>query len=144
MADMAVRILDVRLLLGLALLLVAGCRDPNARQAVSGTVYFKGAPLDQGRIQFVPATSGPSEAGATIDNGRYSIRHEVGLVPGSYKVLIFSYDRKGAKVASTEIPGEPSATQFKERIPAKYNEKSELKAEVTSGGSNTFDFKIDG
>jgi hypothetical protein len=124
-------------------LLAGGCGDSSGRQAVSGTVYFKGQVLDQGRIHFAPVEPGPTESGATIENGRYQIPRDNGLVPGKYKVSIFSYDQKGAKVQSEEIPGDPGNTQFKERIPAKYNVKTTLTAEVTAGGSNTFDFKLD-
>lgn len=125
-------------------LLIAGCGgDPLGRQPVSGTVHFQGQPLDQGAIQFVPAEKGPTEAGGPIENGQYQIPREAGLAPGTYKVTIWSYDRKGAKVQSEDIPGEPSATQFKERIPAKYNTKTTLTAEVKKDGSNVFDFKLD-
>src|SRR5262245_28257282 len=95
------------LVLFLAVTATAGCTDPNARQAVSGTVSFKGQPLDQGRIHFAPLGKGATEAGATIENGRYSIPRDLGLVPGTYKVSVFSYDQKGARVASSEIPGDP-------------------------------------
>jgi hypothetical protein len=120
-----------RLVLLLGAILIAGCGDPNARQAVSGTVSWNGQPLDQGRIYFAPITQGVSEAGATIENGKYSIPRDLGLVPGTYKVSVFSYDRTGAKVQSEEIPGDPGASQFKERIPRKYNVETTLKAEVT-------------
>jgi hypothetical protein len=123
---------------------VAGCGgDPNARQAVSGTVLLKGQPLDQGRIYFAPIAKGPSEGGATIENGKYSIPRDRGLVPGTYRVSIFSYDQKGSKVPGDEIPGDPGAKQFKERIAAKYNTQSTLKADVTANGSNVFDFTLD-
>ena len=126
------------------LLLLAGCGgDPMGRRAVSGTVHFKGQPLDQGRIHFAPAGKGPTESGATIANGKFTIPRDTGLVPGTYKVSVFSYDQKGAKVQSEEIPGDPGNTQFKERIPAKYNTQTTLTAEVTKGGSNAFEFKID-
>jgi hypothetical protein len=129
---------------GCGLLLLAGCGgDPNGPRAVSGTVRFKGEPLDQGRIHFAPVEKGPTESGATIENGRYQIPKTSGLVPGTYKVSIFSYDRRGAKVASEEIPGDPGNTQFKERIPAKYNAKTTLTAEVTRDGANVFDFTIE-
>jgi hypothetical protein len=123
--------------------LMAGCGDPHARQAASGTVSFNGQPLDQGRIHFAPVSKGATESGATIEDGKFSIPRESGLVPGTYKVSIFSYDRKGAKVASEEIPGDRGGKQFKERIAAKYNVKSTLTAEVTAGGSNTFTFAVD-
>lgn len=122
---------------------LVGCgHDPNARQGVKGTVTFQGAPLDQGRIQFVPATTGPTEAGATIENGLYTVPPDPGLVPGSYKVSIFSYDKTGAKVQSTDLPGDPGATQFRERIPAKYNTATELTAEIKADGKNVADFKL--
>jgi hypothetical protein len=131
------------LALVVGVVLIAGCGDPNARRAVSGTVSFGDRPLDQGSIYFAPIGQGSSEAGATIENGKYSIPRDVGLVPGTYKVSIFSYDRTGAKVQSEEIPGDPGATQFKERIPAKYNRETKLTAEVTASGKNVFDFNLD-
>jgi len=124
--------------------LAVGCaNDPNARQAVSGTVYFQGQPLDQGSIHFIPIERLPSESGAGIENGAYTVPRDRGLVPGKYKVVIASYDRTGPKVQSDEMPGEPSAKQFKERIPAKYNHKTMLTAEVKGNGKNVFDFKLD-
>jgi len=124
--------------------LLAGCNsDPLGRQAVSGTVYFHGQPLDQGRVHFVPTSKGPTESGATIENGKFQIPRDSGLVPGTYKVSVFSYDRKGAKVQSEEIPGDPGNTQFKERIAKKYNAETTLTAEVKKGEANNFEFKVD-
>jgi hypothetical protein len=124
--------------------MLAGCgRDPNAPQPVTGMVFFKGEPLDQGAIQFMPVDEGPTESGSGVENGAFSIPEENGLVPGKYKVAVFSYDKSGAKVQSEDIPGDPGAVQFKERIPAKYNTKTELTAEVASGGENNFEFRID-
>jgi hypothetical protein len=125
------------------LFLLAGCGDPLGRQAVSGTVLFKGQPLDQGRIHFAPVEKGPTESGATIENGRYTIPRQAGLVPGSYRVSIFSYDQKGPRVPSDVVPGDPGNTQFKERIAPKYNVDSILTAEVKKGGSNVFEFTVD-
>jgi hypothetical protein len=124
--------------------LVAGCGgDPLGRQAVSGTIEFKGQPLDQGRIHFAPTEKGPTESGATIENGRYEIPRDSGLVPGTYKVTVWSYDQKGPKVQADDMPGDPGNTQFKERIPAKFNTKTTLTAEVKKDGPNVFDFKLD-
>jgi len=126
-----------------AVLLVGCSGDPMGRQAITGTVSFKGQPLDQGRIHFAPVEKGPTESGATIENGKFTIPRDTGLVPGTYKVSVFSYDQKGAKVQSEEVPGDPGNTQFKERIPAKFNTQTTLTAEVKKDGSNVFDFKID-
>jgi hypothetical protein len=125
-------------------ILLAGCAsDPLGRQAVSGTVEFQGQPLDQGRIHFAPVSKGPTESGATIENGKFKIPRESGLAPGTYKVSVFSYDQKGAKVPSDEVPGDPGNTQFKERIPKKYNAQTTLTVEVKKDESNDFDLKLD-
>ncbi len=127
----------------LASLLAGGCGgDPNGQQPVSGTVLFQGQPLDQGHLLFVPAVSGTTEAGATIEQGAFDIPQANGLVPGSYQVKVFSYDQSGAKVQNADIPGDPGNVQFKERIPTRYNTKTELTAEVKSG-RNHFDFKLE-
>ena len=63
--------------------------DGLPREAVSGTVTFKGEPLKAGTIQFLP--SSPSEVtagGAVIVDGKYAIGRSEGLVPGKYQVLI--------------------------------------------------------
>lgn len=130
---------------GLSLaVLFAGCSDPMGPQPVSGTVTFQGKLLDQGAIQFLPADGSPTESGAGIKDGQYLIPAQNGLAPGKYKVTVFSYDQAGAKVPdNTTMPGDTVGVQFKERIPAKYNTKTTLTAEVAAGKMNEFDFQLD-
>jgi hypothetical protein len=63
-------------------------------------------------------------------------------VPGPYKVSVFSYDQSGAKVEATDMPGDPGNVQFRERIPDKYNTKTTLTADVTTG-RNRFEFNLE-
>jgi hypothetical protein len=49
--------------------------------------------------------------------------------------------QSGGAAATDEAPGD--APVYKERIPAKYNVQSELKAEVKGGAENVFDFKLE-
>lgn len=122
------------------LVLLAGCGgDPMGRQAVSGTVKFRGQLLDQGRIEFHPPENKGTMSGAVIQNGRYDIPRDKGLTPATYEVRIYSYDEKSAKAGG--IPGE-AGLGFKERIPKKYNAESTLKADVKPGNT-TFDFSVD-
>ena len=130
--------------LSLALVCGIGCAEPSGLLPVSGTVSFKGKPLDQGAIQFLPLEGSPTESGAGIKEGEYSIPAENGLAPGKYKVTVFSYDESGAKEPdTTTMPGDTVGVQFKERIPAKYNTETILKAEVVAGETNVFDFQLD-
>src|SRR5262249_36981726 len=61
------------------------------RQLVSGTVTLDWRPLKSGTIGFQPTSPGlATKVYATIVDGRYSIPAEKGLVPGTYKVIIFA------------------------------------------------------
>ncbi|MBI2478690.1 MAG: hypothetical protein HYV60_08675, partial [Planctomycetia bacterium] len=107
--------------------------------AVSGTVKLNGQNLDQGTIAFHPEGNQGSLGGASIENGTYSIPAKQGLLVGKYKVSISSPE--GGALGAVELPGE-SDVVVKERIPEKYNAKTELVAEVTAGGENEFDFDL--
>jgi hypothetical protein len=127
------------------LTLASGCggEDTLPRKAVSGTVTFNGAPLKAGRIEFQPTSANETVAGvAGIVDGRYSIAQADGLVPGKYLVMITGPLAPPAP-PKEEMPGQRlPVAPAKELIPAKYNTKSELTAQVTKEGPNTFDFKL--
>ena len=118
-----------------------GPTDDLPRQAVSGTVKFKGQPLTSGIIQFQPTSPGEVTAGgAGVTDGHYTIRKAEGLVPGKYQVMITS---AGATATTPgAMPGDAPPPP-KEAIPAKYNAKTTLNASVTKEGPNTFDFNLD-
>ena len=128
-------------LMALVAALVPGCGSSDPRLAISGTVTFKGQPLDQGRIEFHPPQNQGTMSGAVIQNGRYEIPRDKGLAPATYEVRIYSYDVKGGNTGA--IPGE-AGLGFKERIAKKYNAPgaSTLKADVKRG-QTTFDFSVD-
>jgi hypothetical protein len=126
----------------IALGAACGCGNAPNRQEVTGEVTLKGQPVADGVINFAPVDGQATGDGAQIVNGKYRIPKEKGLAPGKYRVAIYAGDgRSGAGDAS---PDSPYARQKagSERVPPKYNEKSELVKEVTSGGPNRFDFDI--
>jgi hypothetical protein len=128
----------------LAGLAAAGCGDSaGGRQAVSGTVIFRGNPLDQGNIMFMLVSSEvPTRAGAGITNGKYEIAQMQGLVPGKYRVSISSGDGKNPDGAADTLPGPSGNFSSKERIPRRYNIDSKFAVEVTREGPNKFDFNV--
>lgn len=128
-------------LLTLVSLILVGCNASNQKQAVSGTITFQGKPLDQGLIQFAPSSPEiPTASGANIQNGKYQIPQDKGLLPGTYDVRI-SAPEKGTVAKEAAMPGE-SGPPAKERIPTKYNANTTLKFEVKAGQPNTFDVTI--
>jgi len=122
------------------LLLACGCGDPLNKQAVSGKVTFKGKPLEHGKIEFSPLDGQTTLMLAAISNGEYSIPAKQGLSPGKYKVMINAPE--GANLNPSGPPGSDLGPPPTELIPARYNEKSDLRAEVIKGGANVFDFTL--
>ena len=131
------------------LLLAGGCGDnAGGRQEISGTVTLKGQPIDEGFIEFHPLDkpSDPAQlvtkSGALIKDGKYLIAKEQGLVPGKYKVVISSGEKKAAgPEAEAGGPG-PKSIFSKELIPADYNVQTKQVVEVKKGGPNQFDYPI--
>lgn len=102
---------------------------------VQGTVTFDGQPIEAGRILF-RQTEGDGRAYSTE------------IVDGSYKLEVKEGPSEIAITASRLIPGKfdnsnGTPEQMGEMyIPAKYNQKTELNALVTSGGQNQFVFDL--
>lgn len=123
-------------------LAIGGCQrgDPAGRFPLSGTVTLGGVPLDEGVIQFLPEQPDGLRTGDLIVAGNYDIPAHQGLTPGNYLVTITAADKQGAAVPQ-EAPG-PTMMVSPERIPAKYNRQSELRAKVTADGPNRFDYHM--
>jgi hypothetical protein len=98
---------------------------------VTGTVTMDGQPLARVSISFTSDT-GQLSFGGTDETGKYELRYT-----GPYK---------GATVGPNEVrittpTDNPVGPEWKDPIPAKYNKKTELKADVKPG-PNTFDFDL--
>jgi hypothetical protein len=132
------------------LVAVAGCGlggTSTPREPVSGTVTFDGHPLEAGTIQFQPAGRAEGVASwATITAGRFDIPRAEGPVPGKYMVAIFNApgDRPagGSADATVPVPRSRNRSARTDAIPARYNARSELTAEVKAGGPNSFTFDL--
>jgi len=123
--------------IGLVLLVfVVGCSSSSGDlpdlATVSGTVTLGGQPLSGASVLFESA-SGQGAAGTTNESGRYE--------------LYFSGETKGAeigvnRVRITTVLNFPTPPDYKDPIPARYNESSELTVTVQAG-ANTHDFALD-
>jgi hypothetical protein len=129
---------------------LAGCgvaaSDSLPREGISGEVTLDGQPLDQGAIQFIPASRKEGVAGgAVIQGGKYSIERGKGLVPGEYRVLISS-SQGTPPAADSSDGGAPGPVKKgdapKDLVPPQYNAKSTLTAEVKAGSPNALDFAL--
>jgi hypothetical protein len=146
-------------LAGMALVLAWGCGGDEGygrRYPVSGTVIFKGAPVETGQINFAPTTKEGRAANGDIENGKYkltTVNPGDGALPGSYRVSIVSkfvdqdvLSKTSRKEGGTARPQDImlAGTKYaKNMIPAKYQlvDTSGLTATVKEG-PNAIDFDL--
>jgi hypothetical protein len=116
----------------------AGCGGPDNVGRVSGKVTLDGQPLSGAIVQFEPL-AGNSPSGAITDSsGQYSLRYtrEVeGAEIGEHRVRITTF-------SAGDPDAEPPKPRVPEKLPARYNAKTELTAKVERG-SNTHDFPLE-
>jgi len=134
------------LLFALLACMASGCsRQPFPLAAVSGTVLLDGQPLAGGVVNFQPIATekaritGPGSTGRTGPDGRFTLqtitRHP-GAVIGPHRVKIYSYSPE------TPVATEGDTGPRLERVPDRYNYRSELTFEVPAAGTSTADFSL--
>ena len=107
------------------LLLGCGAESPQ-RVVVSGNITYRGQPVRNGQIHFLPTQGTQSPVtGTTISDGRYTVDRKGGVPAGTYRVEIRTIsaarrDQESVEDDDHPAPNEPS-------IPAKYNVNSELR-----------------
>jgi hypothetical protein len=122
-------------LLGLAAL--PGCGG-TGQVEVEGNVTYDGQPIKAGSIAFVASDKETRGGGGAILDGKYHILPKVGPTAGKYRVEI-----RWAKPTGKKYKSETGQTLevTEEGLPAKYNDNSELTADLKRG-KNTVDFDL--
>ncbi len=129
---------------------VCGCgRSGPERAVVSGKVTFRGKPLKQGQIRFIPLKDSDAPvSGAIILDGQYTADGNGGVPVGTHKVEIIGGLRTGlsdraARGGDAQSDRKAKESHVKTPIPAKYNRQSTLELTVKPGsGSLVHDFTL--
>ena len=117
----------------LMLAISLGCQPPGPRTyPVSGTVTFDGEAIVEGDIIFVPSDSSLAPDAGKIVEGQFSARAKEGNCRVEITALNINAD-------TPVVMGSPLAENF---IPEQYNTESELTAEVSPDGENSFSFSL--
>lgn len=135
------------LLLWLALTaMLLGCSKQKdySLAPISGTVTLDGQPLAGAVVNFQPraqggTTAGPGSVARTNDAGRYTlatIRDEPGAVVGVHLVRIYSSSPESLPSSDDTAQAPP------ERVPQRYNYRTQLTYEVRPDGSGSADFSL--
>jgi len=136
-----------RIGLGVALmsaLAATGCGSSGPTMGrVSGTVTYKGKPIDKGTVTFISTDGERPNATGSINDGSYTLQTTEpgdGAVAGEYKIAVSDID---SSLGNTELPGMPHKAP-KSALPKKYMnaDTSGLTAKVEAG-SNTKDLPLD-
>ena len=120
---------------------VAGCGPSRpATTRVSGLVTFKGAPVAEADVNFIPADGRPA-SGRTDAEGRFSLSTFVpgdGVLPGEHVVTV---SKQVAKDGDSDDP----YREFIDLLPPAYGslQTSPLRATVEAGGSHDLTFDLD-
>jgi hypothetical protein len=121
----------------LCCLLLAGCGSGKGLARVKGRVTLNGESLEGAVVEFHAAgPGGSSAAGKTDAQGRYELMYTFdtrGAAPGEYTVTI--------RTAEICFDAQGNEYQSPERVPAKFNTRTELKRTVEPG-RNTIDFDL--
>ena len=126
----------------LTLAVAAGCDGQPRRESVSGAVTLDGRPLEGSNIEFRPEGGQGLAVGSMIEGGRYRLPNPPGLATGRYRVSITSMaDAKADPNRAPDLDLARPKGETSGRIPARYNDRSILEAEVKAGG-NSFDFEL--
>ncbi len=117
---------------------LSGCGGPDYHD-VAGKVTLDGQPLPDASITFMPESEeGTAAVGRTDSAGNYRLgrgAERFGTTVGQYRVRITTY-QAGNDQDHPPIPPVP------ERVPAKYNIRSDLTAEVVPE-ENVIDYELD-
>jgi hypothetical protein len=114
----------------------AGCTSDSQHGTVAGKVTLAGQPLDDGVIRFAPADGQTAAVEAPIANGQFRA-----LVPvGKMRVTVTSSKVVGKRKAY-DTPDSRMVDVVEERVPARYNARSELTLDVTAG-EQPHDFEL--
>lgn len=122
------------------LAVIVGCQPPaDPAGQVSGTVSYKGTPLEDGIISIVNYDTGVRIDSEIQPDGTYlATTHKGGLPPGEYKVVIFPPEIVDPNPPPNSEPG--MVLKDMDNIPKQYRspQSTPLTLEI-SEGDNMFD-----
>jgi hypothetical protein len=112
--------------------LAGGCQRASDTVDVTGTVTWNGALIPSGTIILEPAEQHQAPIGGTIRDGKFLLHAK----PGKMRVQIDA-------VRATQQRDPQTGTLLGEMyIPSRYNRETELTADVTRDGKNSFEFAL--
>ena len=108
---------------------------------VTGTVTMNGEPVADAEVLFKPVAGGRLSHGKTDAEGRYTLEYlpgQRGAIVGAHQVSVSTYVEPDTDSSDPEkMAGRP------ETIPAEFNSRTTLEAELEPAGSTVLDFDLE-
>ena len=125
-------------------LLLAGCAASTgpAKHRVSGTVSLGGKPMPDGEVYFRLPATGAIEV-FSVKAGAFG----GAAAAGRHRIEIYRFEQPkptAAELEKMDPMARVLATEKKNLIPAGYNTRSTLEADVQPGEPNRFEFAVGG
>ncbi|QDT25923.1 hypothetical protein Pan153_26280 [Gimesia panareensis] len=121
--------------------ILSGCGGGDAGPTtypVTGKVTVDGEPLAEGNVIFRDAEGKAASGAGKIEQGTFSFE----TVAGKKAVVITANREIPGKTVAGGAPDEPPVPAVEQYLPAEYNEKTTLEAEVSEAGPNEFTFEL--
>ena len=131
----------VFLLLAISL---AGCGETQTalHNPIKGEVKLDGQPMESGTIMFRPLDGVKGQAvSATIKAGRYELAASEGPAVGGHHVEVRGVHKTGKMIQKPLAPKGEMVEEEGESVAAKFNTKSDLKADIKVG-DNVANFDV--
>jgi hypothetical protein len=139
--------------LGLLLVGLVGCGGSIKVAPVSGTITLNGKPLANATVTFQPIGSkenpnpGRGSFGVTDANGKYTLKYDdgrSGAVVGKHRVAVVTNPPNAPSSFNNETGSTDGEIpeKFREIIPSKYNDQTELTCDVPAGGKDNADYQL--
>lgn len=119
-----------------------GCGEKTDAVPVAGKVSYKGEPLKNGTVMFIPDGGGTAATGEIQPDGTFKLttfRKDDGAVPGDYTVVVqvFPDPESGGGLPGMEFGSE------KPPIPERYMDATQTDLKATIGSSdNNLDLQL--
>lgn len=139
----------------IASLFTAGCfggPKPIKTDYIEGTVTYQESPVTKASVSFSPVEKGKGNPayGLTDESGKFKLQTvlgapDKGTTPGEYVVTVSKTENVPTGRFGTDMDGNKyEVSDVRYVTPEHYNSvaTSPLRATVTAGGPNVFDFKL--
>lgn len=124
-------------------MLLSGCGSSGPERVnVTGTVTFKGEPIENGAIEFIPTGGGPMQP-VTVTAGKFSAKGEQGVIVGEYKLVFHAYNLKASKNPEQDGAMIPEMMSRSEQLPKQFSTEACKETASLKKGMGSADLKFD-